>query len=145
MRKNRELARYEDYNLADLWSKFEQESGVKIYIQRDATIKFFQQPKDEALKNCDTEHVTDTLVPTVLHKLKSYLEAEKVNLADNNNNKTVPVRPTLEQGVAGNEGVPTAESRTALEVAPTAESPVTNEGVPTAESPNALEVVPTTE
>ena len=51
----------------------------------------------------------------------------------------------MEQGVAGNEGVPTAESPTALEVVPTAESPVTNEVVPTSESPNALEVAPTAE
>ena len=50
------------------------------------------------------------------------MEAAKGNLADNNNNQTVPIRPTLEQGVAGNEGVPTAESTTALEAVPTAES-----------------------
>ena len=103
--------------------------------------KTFQQPKYDALTNCDTEHVTDNLVTTVLQKLKSYLEAAKVNLADNNNNQTFPTRPTLEQGVAGNEGVPTAESPTALDVVLTAESPVTNEGVPTTESPTALEVV----
>ena len=105
----------------------------------------FQQPKDDALTNCDTEHVTDNLVSTVLQKSKSYLEAAKGNLSDTNNNQTFAIRPTLEQGVAVNEGVPTSESPTALEVVPTAESPVTNEGVPTAESPTALEVVPTAE
>ena len=62
---NRELATYKDFNLADLWSKSEQESGVKFDIQRDATNKCFQQPKDDALKNCDTEHVTDNLVSNV--------------------------------------------------------------------------------
>ena len=51
----------------------------------------------------------------------------------------------MEQGFAVNEGVPTAESPTVLEVVQTAESPVTNEDVPTAESPAALEVVPTAE
>ena len=51
----------------------------------------------------------------------------------------------MEQGITGNKGVLTAESHTALEVVPAAESPVTNEGVPTAESTNALEVVPTAE
>ena len=51
----------------------------------------------------------------------------------------------MEQGVAGNEGVPTAKSPTVMEVVPTAESPITNKGVPTDESPNKLEVVPTTE
>ena len=95
-------------------------------IQRDATNQNFQQPKDDALINCNTEHVTDNLVSTVLQKTKSYLEAAKGNLVNNNNNQTVPIRPTLEQGVAGNEGVPTNESPTALEVVPTAESPVTN-------------------
>ena len=64
---------------------------------------------------------------------------------NNNNNQTVPIRPILEQGVSGNEGVPTAESPTTLEAVPTAESPVTIEGLPTAESTNALEVVLTTE
>ena len=63
---NRELATYKDFNLADLWSKYERESGVKFDIQRDATNKCFQQPKDDALTICDTEPVTDTLVSTVL-------------------------------------------------------------------------------
>ena len=80
-----------------------------------------------------------------MQKPKSYLEAAKGNLDDNNSNQTVPIRPALEQGVAGNEGVPTAESPTVLEVAPTAESPVKNEGVLTAESPTSVEVVPTAE
>ena len=71
--------------------------------------------------------------------------ATKVNLADNNNNQTFTARCTLEQGIAGNEVVSTVESSTALEVVPTAESPITNEGLPTAESPTALEVVPTSE
>ena len=66
-------------------------------------------------------------------------------MADNNNNQKFPIRPTLEQGVAGNEGVPTAESPTALEVVPNAELPVINEGVPTSESPTTMEVVPTAE
>ena len=70
---------------------------------------------------------------------------EKVNLADKNNNQTFPIRPKLEEGVAGNEGVPTAESHTALEAVPTAELPVTNEGVPTTASPTTLDVVPTSE
>ena len=95
--------------MADLWSKSERESGVKFDIHRDATKKSFQQRKDDALSNCDTEHVTDTLFSTVLLKSKSYLEATKINLADNNNNKIVPIRPTLEQGVTGNEEAPTAD------------------------------------
>ena len=45
---NRELATNEDFNFADLWSKSEQESGVKFDIQQDATNNFFQQPKDDA-------------------------------------------------------------------------------------------------
>ena len=73
------------------------------------------------------------------------MEAAKGNLSDTNSTQTFTFRPTLEQGVAVNEGVPTNESPTALEVVPTAESPVTNEGVPTAESPTALEIVPTAE
>ena len=44
----------------------------------------------------------------------------------------------MEQGVAVNEGVPTSESPTALEVVPTAESLVTNEGVPAEESPTEV-------
>ena len=115
--------------------KYERESGVKFDIKRNATKMFFQQPEENALTNCDTEQVTGNLVTTVSHKSKSYLEAEKGNLADNNNNQTFTTRPTLEQGVAGNEGVPTAESATALEAVPTAEPPITNERVPTAESP----------
>ena len=45
---NRELATYKDFNLADLWRKYERESGFKFDIQRDATNKTFQQPKDDA-------------------------------------------------------------------------------------------------
>ena len=111
---NRELATYEDFNLVDLWRKYEPESGVKFDIQRGSTSKIIQQPKDDALTKSDTYHVTDNLVTTVSQKSKSYLEAEKVNLADNNKNQTFPTRHTLEQGVAGNEGVPTAESPPAL-------------------------------
>ena len=93
----------------------------------------------------DTENVTDDLVSTVSKKSKSYLEAAKGHLANKNNNQTLSISPTLEQGVAGNEGVTTAESPTALEVVLTAESPITDEVVPTAESPTALEVVLTAE
>ena len=131
--------------MADLWSKSERESGVKFDIQRDSTSKIFQQPKDDALTNCDTEHVTDYFVTAVLQKSKSYLEAAKGNLANNNNNQTFTTRSTLEKCVAKNEGVPTAESPTALEVVPAAESPIKNKRVPTAESPTALEVLPTAE
>ena len=67
---NIELATYKDLNLADLWSKYGRESGVKFNIQKDATNKKFQQPKYDALTNCDTEHVTDNLVSTVLQKSK---------------------------------------------------------------------------
>ena len=123
-KNNRKLATHEDFNMVDLWSKSERESGVKFDSQRDSTSKTFQQPKDDALTNCDTEHVTDNLVFTVSQKLKSYLEAAKVNLADNNNHQKFPIRPTLEQRFAGNEGVPTSESPTAQEVVPTAESPI---------------------
>ena len=49
-------------HLADLWSKSERESGVKLDIQEDATNKKIQQPKYDALTNCDTEHVTHNLV-----------------------------------------------------------------------------------
>ena len=80
-----------------------------------------------------------------MQKSKSYLEVAKVNLSDTNNNQKFPIRPTLEQGVAVNEGVPTDESTTALEVVPTAESPVTNEVVPTDESPTEVVGVPTAE
>ena len=80
-----------------------------------------------------------------MQKSKSYLDAEKGSFAENDNNKTFPIRLTLEQGVAVNEGVPTDESPTALEVVPTAKSPVTNEGVPTDESPPELKVLPTAE
>ena len=52
---NKELATYKYFNLADLWSKSERESGVKFNIQRDATKKSFQQRKDDALSNCDTD------------------------------------------------------------------------------------------
>ena len=65
---NRELATNEDFNLAYLWRKYERESGVKFDIQKDATNKIFQQPKDDALKNCDMEHVTHNLVSTVSQK-----------------------------------------------------------------------------
>ena len=142
---NRELATNEDFNLAYLWSKYEQESGVKFEIQKDATNKQFQQPKYDALTNCDTDHVTDNLVSTVLQKSKSYLEAAKGNLSDDNNNQIFPIRPTLEQGVAVNEGVLTAESPTTLEIVPTAEFPVTNNDVPTNESPTEVVGLPTAE
>ena len=36
----RELATYKDFNLADLWSIPEWESGVKVNIKRDATNNF---------------------------------------------------------------------------------------------------------
>ena len=117
---NRELATYKYFNLEDLWSKSERESDVKFNIQKDASKKYFQQPKDDALDFFDIEHVTDNLVSTILQKSKSYLEAAKGNLSDTNNNQTFPIRPTLEQGVAVNEVVPTAESPTALEAATTA-------------------------
>ena len=90
---NRELATYEDFNLEDLWSKSERESGVKFDIQRDSNSKTFQQPKDGALTYCDTEHVTKILITTVSNKSKSYLEAAKVNLA--NNKKTFPTGSDL--------------------------------------------------
>ena len=51
----------------------------------------------------------------------------------------------MEQDVAVNEWVPTAESPTTLEVVPTAESSVTNKDVPTNESPTQVVVVPTAE
>ena len=65
---NRELTTCEDFNLSDLWSKYERESGTKFDIQRDATNKMFQQPNDDTLTNFDTEHVTDNLVSTVSQK-----------------------------------------------------------------------------
>ena len=77
--------------MADLWIKSKRESGVKFDIQRDSTRKIFQQPKDDALTNCNTEHVTENLVTTVSQKSKSYLEAAKGNLVDNNNNQTFPI------------------------------------------------------
>ena len=83
---------YEDFNLADLWSKSEQESGVKFDIQKDATNKTWQQSEDDALIKCYTEHVTDTSVSTVSQKSKSYLEAAKGNLSDENNNQTIGTR-----------------------------------------------------
>ena len=89
--------------------------------------------------------MTDTLVSTVSKKSKSYLEAVKGNLSDKNNNQTFPIRPRLEQGVAVNEGVATAESPTAVEVVLTAELPVTNKDVPTNESPTEVVGVPTAE
>ena len=36
---NRELATNADSNLVDLWSKYEQEKGVKFNIEKDATNK----------------------------------------------------------------------------------------------------------
>ena len=73
------------------------------------------------------------------------MEAAKVNLSDTNNNQTFPIRPTLEQGVGLNEGLPIAESPTALEVVPTAELPVANKDVITNESPTEVVGVPTAE
>ena len=102
--------------------------------KRTQLTNFFQEPKYDALTNCDIEHVTDNLVSTVSQKSKSYLKAAKVNLSDNNNNQTFPIRPKLKRGVAVNERVPTAEPPTAPEVVPAAELPVTNEDVPTNES-----------
>ena len=67
-KNNRELATYKDFNLAYLRSKSEGESGVKFDIQRDSTSKNNHQPKDDVLTNCDTEHVTENLVTTVLKK-----------------------------------------------------------------------------
>ena len=66
-------------------------------------------------------------------------------MSNDNNNQTFPIRPTLEQGVAVNEGVLTAESPTVLEVVPAAESPVTNEDVPTDEYPTEVVGVRTAE
>ena len=123
---NRELATYEDFNLADLWSKSDPESGVKFDIRRDSNSKTFQQPKDDALTDCNTEHVTENLITPVLKKSKSYLEASKVILSNNDNNKTFPTRSTLDQRFVENEVEPTAESPTAeMEVVTTAESPNT--------------------
>ena len=43
--------------------KFRQtQSGVKFNIQRDSNSKIIQQPKDDALTNCATEHLTKILV-----------------------------------------------------------------------------------
>ena len=142
---NRELTTYEDFNLVYLWRKYEQESGVKFDIHKDATNKNIQKQEYYALTNCDTENVTDNLVSTVLQKSKSYSEAGKCNFSDNNNNQTFPTRPTLEQGIVVNEVVPTAESPTALEVVLTAESLVTNKDVLTDESSTEVVGVPTTE
>ena len=118
---------------------------ASILKYKRTQLKKIQQQRDDALTNCDTEHVTDHLVFTVSQKSKSYLEAAKGNFTDTNNNQTFPIRPTLEQGVAVNEGVSTAESHTALEVVPTAESPVTNDNVPTDEFPTEVVGVPTAE
>ena len=85
---------YEDINLADLWSKSEQESGVNL-TSKERQLKKFQQPKENALTNCDTAQVNDNLVTTVSQKSKSYLEAAKVNLDNNNNYQTFTTRPTL--------------------------------------------------
>ena len=73
------------------------------------------------------------------------MEAAKGNFSDNNNNQTFPIRYALEQVVAVNEGVPTAESPTVLVVVPTSELPVTNEDVRTHEYPTEVVVVPTAE
>ena len=73
------------------------------------------------------------------------MEAAKGNLSDIKNNQTFHIRPTLEQGVAVNEGVPTAESPTTMEVLLTVESFVKNWYVPTNESPTEVVGVPTTE
>ena len=40
--------------LAGLCSKYERESVIKFDIQKDATNKNIQPPKDDALTNCDT-------------------------------------------------------------------------------------------
>ena len=45
---NRSLAPYEGFNLEDVCSKSEQESGVRFDIQKYETKNFFQQPKDDA-------------------------------------------------------------------------------------------------
>ena len=94
----------------------------KIRYLTGLKYNFFQQPQDDALTDCDTEHVTENLITTVSKKSKSYLEAAKGNLANNNNNnKTFPTRSTLEQRLVENEGEPTAESPTSeTEVVPTA-------------------------
>ena len=107
---NRELDTYEDFNLADLWRKSKQENGVKFDIQRDSNNKKFQEPKDDELTNCDTEHVTKNLFTNVLQKSKSYLDVAKGSFADSDNNKTFPTRSTLYQGFVENEGERTAES-----------------------------------
>ena len=60
---NRELTTYKDFNLADLWSKFERERVVKFGIQQDSNSKIFQQTKDDALTYCNTEHVTENVSP----------------------------------------------------------------------------------
>ena len=85
---------YEDFNLADLWSKSERESGVKFDMLKDATNKTLQQPEDDALIKCDTEHVTDNLVSTFLQKSKWYFEAAKGKFCDTNNNQKIPIMPT---------------------------------------------------
>ena len=110
--------------MAYLWRKSKRESGVKFDIQRDSTSKISHQQRDDALKYSVTEHITDNLVTTLLQKSRLYLEAAKGNLAYNNNNQTLPKRSTLEKGVEGNEGVPTAESPNTLEVVLTTESPI---------------------
>ena len=56
--------------MADLWIKSELESGVKFDIQQDSNIKRNQQPKDDALTDCDTENVPENLISTVLKKSK---------------------------------------------------------------------------
>ena len=110
--------------MADLWSKSEWESGVNFDIQLDSNSKFLQQPKDDALTNCDTEKVTKNLVTTVLQKSKSYLDAAKEIFVDNDDSKTFPTGSTLDQTFEENEGERTAESHTSkMEVEQTAESP----------------------
>ena len=59
-----------------------------------------------------------------MQKSKSYLDAAKGDLADNDKNETFPTRSTLEQIFVENEGLTTAESHTAkIEVVLIAESP----------------------
>ena len=121
---NRELATYNDFNLADLWSKSERGIGVKFDIQQESNRKIFLQPKDDALITCDTDHATKNAVTTVSQKSKSYLDAAKGSFDDTNNNKTFPARSISNQRFAENEVEWTAESHAAkMEVEKTAESP----------------------
>ena len=54
------------------------------------------------------QHVTENFVTTVSEKSKSYFEAAKGNLADNDNNKIFSTRSTLGQRFVENEVIPTA-------------------------------------